>query len=111
MAWFRCGGGSSKKSFTWKAQYLAGGINIENTGKIKLETITQNTGGTIGIFGTNSPDIITNDPRFGVTRIGDFNTTNVGNVYELEVDKKYSHIVLWSFYVSSGWEAFVRITT
>lgn len=111
MAWFRCGGGGSKKTFTWSAGHLSNGINLENTGKIKLETINQNIGGTIQIFGTNSPDIITNDTNYGVTYISGFNTTNVGNVYELELDKTYPYIVLWSVYNTNGWGAFVRITT
>lgn len=108
MAWFRCGGGENKKTFTWGAGALSKGINFENTGKIKFETLTQNIGGQINIYGTNDPNLVNNVGA--ITLLNRFITGSVGTVAEIELDKTYPYIIIWSVYQENIWSADVRIT-
>lgn len=110
MAWFNANSGGGKISFRWNAGFISKGLNLKNPKKIKivsLSTTSDNDG--IIIFGTSTPDSITNTQNDSNVRIASM-TMKKGNILELEIDEKYPYITLWSVYNTNNWSAIIEIT-
>ena len=101
--------------FIWRAQYLAGNINIPNTGHVMLEALTApNKKVGIMIMGTNNP--LKSDNSYGPSwdpdseLLGTFNMSKAGDTITMDTGNEYPYIVLHSIYDTS-WSVMVKIST
>ena len=102
--------------FIWKAQYLAGAINISNTGHVTLEVMTSpNAASNIIIIGTNDPLKVDNyyaPPHdYNSELLGTFPVKKIGDIATIDTGTEYPYLVLHCVYVNNSWNACVKIST